>query len=100
MFCGDVHLYLSLQSSSSSLAHNVEVVTKTRTEHLNEKDRKHAEGGMNLLQSFLGVGENKDDDEKDEGQDIRPAATLSINDGGADLRKRTGKLPNGRRDNR
>ena len=73
----------------------MEVVTKTRTEHLNEKDRKHAEGGMNLLQSFLGVGDNKEEeeDDKEDVQDIRPAnpKKFSINnDGGSELRKRAG----------
>ena len=65
---------------------------------MNEKDRRHAEGGMNLLQSFLGVGENKEEEEeeaeegREEVRDLRPAPkATSINDGGTDLRKRTGK---------
>jgi len=57
-------------------AHNVEVITKTRTEHLSERDRKHAQGGMNLLQSFLGIGE-KDEDKEDE--DLQPSRSFSIN---------------------
>ncbi len=36
---------------------NVELVTKTRTEHLTEEDKKRAKAGKNPLQSFLGMAE-------------------------------------------
>ena len=35
-------------------AHNVELITKTRTEHLTEEDKKRAKSNKNPLQSFLG----------------------------------------------
>ncbi len=38
-------------------AHNVELVTKTRTEHLTEEDKKRAKSNKNPLQSFLGMAE-------------------------------------------
>jgi hypothetical protein len=40
-------------------AHNVELVTKTRTEHLTEEDKKRAKGNKNPLQSFLGMAETE-----------------------------------------
>ncbi len=38
-------------------AHNVEIVTKTRTEHLTEEDKKKAKSSKNPLQSILGMAE-------------------------------------------
>ena len=38
-------------------ANNVELVTRTRTEHLTEEDKKRAKSNKNPLQSFLGMAE-------------------------------------------
>lgn len=38
-------------------ANNVELVTKTRTEHLTDEDKKRAKSHKNPLQSFLGMAE-------------------------------------------
>lgn len=38
-------------------ANNVELITKTRTEHLTEEDKKRAKSNKNPLQSFLGMAE-------------------------------------------
>ena len=38
-------------------ANNVELTTKTRTEHLTEEDKKRAKSNKNPLQSFLGMAE-------------------------------------------
>ena len=38
-------------------AHNVELITKTRTEHMTEEDKKRAKSTKNPMQSFLGMAE-------------------------------------------
>merc|ERR1719322_2060228 len=38
-------------------ANNVELITRTRTEHLTEEDKKRAKSNKNPLQSFLGMAE-------------------------------------------
>ena len=38
-------------------ANNVELVTKTRTEHMTDEDKQKAKSNKNPLQSFLGMAE-------------------------------------------
>merc|ERR1719188_1308747 len=79
-------------------ANNVELVTRTRTEHLTEEDKKRAKSNKNPLQSFLGMAEVevKQAAEADNSQQseffsannpccISPAEYF---DGGTDLRDR------------
>lgn len=40
-------------------ANNVELITKTRTEHLTEEDKKRAKSNKNPLQSFIGMAETE-----------------------------------------
>jgi len=58
-------------------ANNVELVTKTRTEHLTEEDKKRAKGNnKNPLQSFLGMAETEvKQAAKEAGQNVDAAAT-------------------------
>ena len=41
-------------------ATNVELITKTRTEHLTEQDKKNSKKSRTPIESFLGIAEQHD----------------------------------------
>ena len=54
-------------------ANNVEVVTKTRTEHMSKEDKEHAKANKNPLLSIFGPSETEVENAEGAGEDRPPS---------------------------